>query len=120
MILWNTGRMSLDGYSDIRTSKVPEVTLAFWIIKIAATTVGETGGDALSMTLNLGYALAPPFSSPFLSPRSRRRSLPNLLTGFCIGPLLSRQPPSGRRWRTMRIARSGSATWAAQFYYSRY
>ena len=32
--------------------------LAFWIIKIAATTVGETGGDALSMTLNLGYALS--------------------------------------------------------------
>ncbi len=39
-------------------SKVPEVTLAFWIIKILATTVGETGGDALSMTLNLGYALS--------------------------------------------------------------
>ena len=37
MILWNTARMSLNGYSDIRTSKVPEVTLAFWIIKIAAT-----------------------------------------------------------------------------------
>src|SRR5258706_2985462 len=50
--------MSLNGYPDIRTSKVPEVTLAFWIIKIAATTVGETGGDALSMTLNLGYALS--------------------------------------------------------------
>jgi uncharacterized membrane-anchored protein len=40
----------------IRQSKVPEVTLAFWIIKIAATTLGETGGDALSMTLKLGYA----------------------------------------------------------------
>jgi uncharacterized membrane-anchored protein len=39
-------------------SKVPEVTLVFWIIKIAATTLGETGGDALSMTLNLGYALS--------------------------------------------------------------
>ena len=39
-------------------SKVPEVTLAFWIIKICATTVGETGGDALSMTLNLGYAVS--------------------------------------------------------------
>jgi uncharacterized membrane-anchored protein len=36
--------------------KVPEVTLGFWIIKIAATTLGETGGDALSMSLNLGYA----------------------------------------------------------------
>jgi uncharacterized membrane-anchored protein len=39
-------------------SKVPQVTLAFWAIKILATTVGETGGDALSMTLNLGYAVS--------------------------------------------------------------
>ena len=35
--------------------KVPEVTLIFWIIKIAATTLGETGGDAVSMSMNLGY-----------------------------------------------------------------
>ncbi len=39
-------------------SKVPLVTLGFWIIKICATTVGETGGDALSMSLNLGYAIS--------------------------------------------------------------
>ncbi len=39
-------------------SKVPEVTLAFWIIKILATTLGETGGDAVSMTLDLGYAVS--------------------------------------------------------------
>jgi uncharacterized membrane-anchored protein len=39
-----------------RTStKVPEVTLGFWIIKIAATTLGETGGDSVTMTLNWGY-----------------------------------------------------------------
>jgi uncharacterized membrane-anchored protein len=36
-------------------SKVPEVTLVFWIIKIAATTLGETGGDTITMTLNWGY-----------------------------------------------------------------
>jgi uncharacterized membrane-anchored protein len=36
-------------------SKVPEVTLTFWIIKIAATTLGETGGDTVTMTLNWGY-----------------------------------------------------------------
>jgi uncharacterized membrane-anchored protein len=36
-------------------NKVPEVTLAFWIIKIAATTLGETGGDTLTMTFNWGY-----------------------------------------------------------------
>ena len=39
-------------------AKVPEVTLGFWIIKILATTLGETGGDALSMTMDLGYALS--------------------------------------------------------------
>ncbi len=36
-------------------SKVPEVTLVFWVIKIAATTFGETGGDAVTMTLRWGY-----------------------------------------------------------------
>jgi uncharacterized membrane-anchored protein len=36
-------------------SKVPAVTLTFWIIKIAATTLGETGGDTVTMTMNLGY-----------------------------------------------------------------
>jgi uncharacterized membrane-anchored protein len=36
-------------------SKVPEVTLVFWIIKIAATTLGETGGDSVTMTFNWGY-----------------------------------------------------------------
>ena len=41
-----------------RLSKVPEVTLPFWIIKIAGTTLGETGGDAVSMTLDLGYAVS--------------------------------------------------------------
>jgi uncharacterized membrane-anchored protein len=39
-------------------SKVPRVTFAFWVVKIIATTLGETGGDALSMTLNLGYAVS--------------------------------------------------------------
>ncbi len=39
-------------------SKVPEVTLVFWLIKIFATTLGETGGDAVSMSMNLGYLLS--------------------------------------------------------------
>jgi uncharacterized membrane-anchored protein len=38
-------------------SKVPEVALGFWIIKILATTLGETGGDAVTMSMNLGYAV---------------------------------------------------------------
>lgn len=44
-----------DGFEQ---SKVPEVTLIFWIIKILATTLGETGGDAVSMSMNLGYAVS--------------------------------------------------------------
>ncbi|HBP97215.1 MAG TPA: hypothetical protein DD679_16885, partial [Pantoea agglomerans] len=36
-------------------SKVPAVTAAFWLTKIAATTLGETGGDAVTMSMNLGY-----------------------------------------------------------------
>jgi uncharacterized membrane-anchored protein len=37
-------------------SKLPQITVAFWIMKICATTLGETAGDLLSMTLNVGYA----------------------------------------------------------------
>jgi uncharacterized membrane-anchored protein len=43
---------------DLPRSKVPEVTLVFWFIKILATTLGETGGDAVSMSMDLGYALS--------------------------------------------------------------
>jgi uncharacterized membrane-anchored protein len=46
----------MDGVS--RQSKVPEATLIFWLIKVLATTLGETGGDAVSMSMNLGYALS--------------------------------------------------------------
>ena len=38
-------------------SKVPAVTLGFWVIKILATTLGETGGDTISITMNLGYLI---------------------------------------------------------------
>ena len=48
-------------------SKVPEVTVLFWVIKIAATTLGETAGDAASMSLNLGYLISTLiFSAVFL------------------------------------------------------
>ena len=42
----------------IAMAKVPEVTIGFWAIKILATTLGETGGDAVSMSMNLGYLVA--------------------------------------------------------------
>ena len=41
-------------YEDV-VSKVPQLTFLFWILKIAATTLGETGGDAVTMSMNLGY-----------------------------------------------------------------
>ena len=47
----------MDNTIERTLSKVPEVTLIFWIIKIAATTLGETGGDAVSMSMNLGYLI---------------------------------------------------------------
>ena len=39
-------------------NKVAQVTFAFWVMKICATTLGETGGDLISMTLNVGYGLS--------------------------------------------------------------
>lgn len=42
----------------VKLNKLPEITLAFWVMKICATTLGETAGDLLSMTLNVGYAMS--------------------------------------------------------------
>jgi uncharacterized membrane-anchored protein len=50
-----SGMDEMDEATKATLSKVPEVTLSFWIIKIAATTLGETGGDSVTMTLNWGY-----------------------------------------------------------------
>ena len=47
--------MPMVGSAEQQGTKVPEVTLVFWIIKIAATTLGETFGDTVTMTLNSGY-----------------------------------------------------------------
>jgi uncharacterized membrane-anchored protein len=41
--------------TESRVTKVPAVTLSFWVVKIAATTLGETAGDAVSMSMDLGY-----------------------------------------------------------------
>jgi len=45
----------MDDRHERALSKVPEVTLGFWVVKILATTLGETGGDTVTMTLNWGY-----------------------------------------------------------------
>ena len=67
-------------------SKVPEVTLVFWIIKIAATTLGETGGDTVTMTLNWGY-LDGTLLFLWRSSRSlQHKSLPRNFILFSTGP----------------------------------
>src|SRR5579863_6249930 len=48
---FSEGKFRMSDIAERTLSKVPEVTLAFWIIKIAATTLGETGGDTVTMTL---------------------------------------------------------------------
>src|SRR5258706_14696007 len=59
--------MTVNRAADQTSSKVPEVTLIFWLIKIAATTLGETAGDAVSMSMNLGYLVGTAiFASLFL------------------------------------------------------
>jgi uncharacterized membrane-anchored protein len=47
----------LSGHDNATPGKIPAVTLGFWIIKVLATTLGETGGDAVTMTLGLGYLI---------------------------------------------------------------
>ena len=47
----------MDKITEEAISKVPQVTLLFWIIKIAATTLGETGGNAVSMSMGFGYLM---------------------------------------------------------------
>src|SRR6266850_4926764 len=64
-------------------TKVPEVTLGFWIIKILATTLGETGGDAVTMSMNLGYLagtaiFAAIFAAAVTAQMSRKRFHPLL------------------------------------------
>jgi uncharacterized membrane-anchored protein len=51
-------RSAMTNSDQTSASKVPEICLTFWIIKIAATTLGETGGDAVSMSMNLGYLVS--------------------------------------------------------------
>jgi uncharacterized membrane-anchored protein len=57
----------MSDFRDSAMSKVPEVTLVFWIIKVAATTLGETGGDSVTMTLNWGYLSGTALFLPLLA-----------------------------------------------------
>jgi uncharacterized membrane-anchored protein len=82
-------------------TKVPEVTLVFWIIKIAATTLGETGGDTVTMTLNWGYLIG---SALFLS----------LLVVFAILQIAAKRFYPWLYWATI-VASTTAGTTMADF-----
>lgn len=82
-------------------AKVPAVTLGFWIVKILATTLGETGGDSVSMTLDLGYLVG---TVIFLA----------LLIGFVIAQIRARRFRPWLYWATI-IASTMAGTTLADF-----
>ena len=82
-------------------SKVPEVTLVFWIIKIAATTLGETGGDFVTMTLNWGYLVG---TAIFFS----------LLTIFVVSQIIAKHFHPLLYWATI-VASTTFGTTMADF-----
>lgn len=65
--------------------KVPEVTLGFWLIKIAATTLGETGGDSVTMSMNLGYLVGSAIFATIFVVAVAAQSGPNAFTRICSG-----------------------------------
>jgi len=82
-------------------AKVPEVTLAFWVIKIAATTLGETGGDTVTMTLNWGYLAG---TALFLG----------LLIALVVAQILAKKFHPYLYWATI-VASTTCGTTAADF-----
>lgn len=96
-------------------SKVPEVTLVFWIIKIAATTLGETGGDALSMSLKIGYAISTLiFLVPFfilVTLQIRAKSFhPYLYWAVIVGTTLAGTTMADFADRSLGIGYAGGST----------
>ena len=90
---------TLELTTEERLAKVPQVTLIFWIIKIAATTLGETGGDAVSMSMNLGYLVATAifaaiFVAAVIAQIAAKRFYPVPYTGARLLP----RPPWEPRW----------------------
>lgn len=82
-------------------SKVPAVTLGFWVIKIAATTLGETAGDTVSMTFNLGYLIGTAIFA-------------TLLVAFVAWQILAKRFHPSLYWATI-IASTTAGTTMADF-----
>src|SRR5262249_15919330 len=106
----NAGSHWVDQFKQEALSKVPEVTLIFWIIKIAATTLGQTGGDTVTMTLDWGYLAGSLLFLAALIALVAAQIRASKFHRFCIGRRSSHRPPSAPQWRILPIARWASAT----------
>ena len=101
-------------------SKVPEVTVGFWIIKVAATTLGETGGDAVTMSLGLGYLVgtlifAAIFAALVAAQIRAKRFQPFMFWAVIVATTTVGTTSRSRApWASTPTARSASATWAAR------
>jgi uncharacterized membrane-anchored protein len=94
-------RVTMPNIVERYASKVPEITLTFWIIKIAATTLGETGGDTVTMTLNWGYLVG---TALFLA----------LLVGLVICQVVAKEFHPFLYWATI-VASTTAGTTMADF-----
>jgi uncharacterized membrane-anchored protein len=95
-------------------AKVPEVTLGFWLIKIAATTLGETGGDAVSMSMNLGYLVGTAiFAAIFLAAVVAQVKAKGFHP-FLYWTTIIATTTVGTTWPILRIDRSESGTLAVR------
>jgi len=75
---------AVDTTGDNRLSKVPEVTIGFWIVKILCTTLGETGGDAVTMSMNLGYLVGTLIFAAVFSCRRCRTNQGKAIPSVCL------------------------------------
>lgn len=99
----------------VTLSKVPQVTLLFWIVKILATTLGETGGDMLSMSMNLGYALSTlifflPFIVLVTLQIQASRFFPWLYWAVIVGTTLAGTTMADFADRSMHVGYPGGTT----------
>jgi uncharacterized membrane-anchored protein len=104
-----------EGFGGMMLNKVPEVVLGFWVIKILATTLGETGGDALSMSLNLGYAVSTlilfvPFLVLVVAQVKAKRFHPFLYWGVIVGTTLAGTTMADFADRSLGIGYPGGAS----------
>ena len=93
---------------DAVASKVPAVTLVFWIIKIAATTLGETGGDTVTMTLNWGYLVGTALFLAALVVLVALQIAAKKFHPWLYWATIVASTTAARRWRISPIARWAS------------